>query len=557
MKRWIISDKSKLEKEEDIIAVLLKNRAVKTKKEIEDFLNPRLDQLTYQKVGLDIGELDKAVKRIRAAIKNKESIIVYTDYDVDGVSSGAIVWEALFRMGADVMPYVPHRVEEGYGLSETGIDKIHKENQAKLIITVDHGVTGKHQIDYAKKLGIDVIIIDHHTLPDDLPKAHALIHTTALCATGVAWFFVNFLKQGKLNTDDLDLVALATIADMIPLIGVNRILVKYGLEALNNTKRLGLVALIENSGLKLGDLGVYEVGHMLSPRINASGRLTHALDSLRLLCTKDENRAAQLADNLSSTNRDRQLMLEETVIHAKETAKLKVQNSKLIMIAEEKYNQGIIGLVAGKLVEEFYRPAIVVSIGDKYSKASARSVSGFNIVEAIRRFSDLLVDVGGHPMAAGFTIETSKLLIFEKKLVQFAQKELKEENLERVLKIDCEINLDLVNEKFYKRLKTFEPFGVGNPEPTFISKHVKVVKMRLIGKDKKHLKLTLQPDIKFNHYIEAIGFGLGNFYSEFALDKLIDIVYTVQEDSWNKNRNWTDLNSSLQLKLKDVKISES
>lgn len=548
MKKWLLLDKSKPEKKEYIIDILLKNRGLKTKGEIESFLNPKLEDLTWQSVGLKKRELDKAARRIKEAIKNKESIIVYTDYDVDGVASGAIVWEVLFGLGVNIMPYVPHRIEEGYGLSKKGIDKVFKENKAKLIITVDHGVTAPEKVDYAKNLGIDVIILDHHTLPAKLPKVDALIHTTSLCAAGVAWFFVNYLL-GKSVKQHLDLVALATIADLIPLNSANRILVKYGLEELNKTKRTGLLALIRACGLKMGDLGVYEVGHMLAPRINASGRLTHALDSLRLLCTKDEFRADQLAKTLTETNRERQLLLEETVIHAIESVKREALSGKLIFVSHESYNQGVIGLVAGKLVDEYYRPAIVISKGEKYSKASARSVAGFNIVEAIRSCTKILVDVGGHPMAAGFTVETTKLLLLKKKLTELAGQQLTDENLQRTLKIDCEINLESIDLKLYKKIKELEPFGMGNPQPIFASKNVKVVKMRLIGKDNKHIKLTLQPNQKYHQYIDAIGFGMGELFEKLSFEKLIDIAYMIDENNWNNNSN-------LQLKLKDVKISQ-
>ncbi len=558
MKKWLLLESSKQEKKEDIIDILLKNRGIRSEKEKEEFLNPSLEKLSWEKVGLNRQEMEKAVLRIKKAIKNEESIIVYTDYDADGVASGTIIWETLYEMGAKVLPYVPHRIEEGYGLSEKGIDAVHKQHQAKLIITVDHGVTAWEKVKYAKKLGIDVIILDHHTLPAKLPQSEALVHTTEICATGVAWFFANYLitrDSGRSAgwriarmTNNLDLVALATIADLIPLIGTNRILVKYGLEQLNKTERPGFKALIKTSGLRPGNLGVYEVGHMLAPRINASGRLTHALDSLRLLCTKDMLRAELLAQNLTNTNRDRQLILEEMTDHAKGMVRQALKG-KLIFIAEESYNQGVIGLVAGRLVDEFYLPAIVISKGEKYSKASARSVSGFNIVEAIRSCSELLVDAGGHPMAAGFTVETAKLVLLERKLTKLVEKQLTEEKMQRVLKIDCEINLEHVDLKLFENIKTLEPFGIGNPQPTFVSKNIKVVKMRLIGKDKKHIKLTLQPDQKYHQYINAIGFGMGELFEKLSFDKLIDIVYTIDEDNWNNNQG-------LQLKLKDVKFPQ-
>lgn len=562
MKKWTILNSSKINSNvasdaiKDVVKILLENRGLKSQKEINEFLNPSLESLTIEKVGLSEKELQKAKVRIKKALEQNETIVVYTDYDVDGVSSGTIMWEALYQMGAKVMPYVPHRIEEGYGLSNIGIDNVKKQYNPSLIITVDHGISAYEKVEYAKKLGIDIIVIDHHTLPSNLPEAEALIHTVSLCATGIAWFFANFLKSNKMQVENLDLVALATIADLIPLTRANRILVKYGLEQLNKTKRPGLLALMKTSGIKDGKIGVYEVGHQLAPRINASGRLTHALDSLRLLCTKDNVRADLLAQNLSNTNRERQLILEEMTIHAKSLSS-EYTRKKLIFLSHESYNQGVIGLVAGKLVEEFYRPAIVISKGEKFSKASARSIAGFNIVEAIRSCSELLVDVGGHPMAAGFTIETSNISLLEKKLTEIAEKSLDEEKLQRVLKIDCDIDLEMVIPDLYKAIKELEPFGMGNTTPTFVSKNVKVAKMRIIGKDKKHLKFTLQPNPEIHQYIDAIGFGMSSFFDKFSFDQKVDIVFTIEEDNWNMNRNWSNLGSSLQLKLKDVNISSN
>jgi len=555
MKKWVLINDSEINNADDIQKVILNNRGIKSEKEKNEFLNPSLESLTIEKVGLSEKELHKAKVRIKKALDKNETIVVYTDYDVDGVSSGTIVWEALYHMRAKVMPYVPHRIEEGYGLSNIGLDNVKKQYNPSLIITVDHGISAYEKVEYAQKLGIDIIVIDHHTLPSNLPEAEALIHTVSLCATGIAWFFANYLKSNKMQVENLDLVALATIADLIPLTRANRILVKYGLEQMNKTKRPGLLALMKTSGIKDGKIGVYEVGHQLAPRINASGRLTHALDSLRLLCTKDRVRADLLAQNLSNTNRDRQLILEEMTIHAKDMVKRKASSGKIILISDESYNQGVIGLVAGKLVDEFYRPAIVISKGEKYSKASARSIAGFNIVEALRSCSELLVEVGGHPMAAGFTIETSKLLLFEKKITDIADKALDEEKLQRSIKIDCEIDLEQVTSDLYKALKKLEPFGMGNAIPTFVSRKIKVVKMRIIGKDKKHIKFTLQPNPKFNQYIDAIGFGMSSLFEKITFDQALDIVYTIEEDNWNMNRSWSNLGSSLQLKLKDINIS--
>lgn len=567
MKKWVILNKqrtgNKQQRTKEIIKILLKNRGLTKKKEIEDFLCPSLDQLTIDNLGISKSELNKAVKRIKEAIKDKETIIVYTDYDADGICGGAIIWETLYNFGAKAMPYVPHREKEGYGLSKQGIDFIKKEYQTKLIITVDHGISAIDKITYAKKLGIETIVLDHHVLPKKLPKASALVHTTKLAAGGIAWFFANYLltkanlasNSSTINHQpsiiNLDLAALATIADLVLLIGPNRIIVKYGLEQLNKTKRVGVKALIVEAGLRKGEIGVYEVGHILAPRINAMGRLTSALDALRLICTKDEERAEKLAGILSRTNRERQILMKETTGHAISNVETSEKLDKLIFISHQSYKEGIIGLVAGKLAEQFGRPAIVVSEGKEYSKASARSISGFDIVSAIRQVSHLLEDVGGHPMAAGFTVATKNIKEVKRRLLEIAKKSIESEKLEKVIKIDLEIDFPDITPQLYTEIQKLAPFGVGNPAPVFVSRNVEVIGASQVGREKQHLKLVVRQNKKVeigNNMFAAIGFGMGEFYGRLSLGILIDVVYTIDEDKWNGN-------SRLQLKLKDVNLT--
>jgi len=564
MKRWDIIKKFQISnfkfQIKDIIKMLLENRGVKTKKEKELFLNPP-DPYTLSAEDVEINneQLKKATTRIKKAIKNKESIVVYADYDADGITAGAIMWETIHGLGGNIMPYIPHRVEEGYGLSVKGIDQVIADYHPGLIVTVDHGITAKEKVSYAKKQGIDVIVTDHHTKPKALPEC-TIVHTTTLCGAGVAWFvakeLLRVLKgshlvsvQGETLTE---LTAIGTIADMVPLVGANRAIVKYGLEAINKTSRVGLEALIADAGLTVGALGTYEVSHMLAPRLNAMGRLEHALDALRMLCTKQKEKAMLLAQKLGLTNKERQQLTLDTLTHALDALKgvtLHRQGDtlkKLIFISHESYNQGVIGLVAGKLVEEFYRPAIVVSKGEFISKASARSVSGFNIVEAIRSCSDILVDVGGHPMAAGFTVETARLEILQERMEEIAAKQLTEEQLIRTLHIDMEIPLEAVTEDLWNALRDFEPFGFGNAEPVFMTRTVLVKDARLVGKDGKHLKLRIT-----NHEsritIDAIAFGMGELYGKLKSDQPVDIAYTIDMNVWNGSKK-------LQLKVKDVQL---
>lgn len=560
MKKWIVLDKSNKESPADIVKILLKNRGIKGKKDIDEFLNPSMSQLTLKNVGLKKKELDKAVARIKKAIKKGESIVVYTDYDVDGVCGGAIVWEALFALSAKAMPYIPHRTKEGYGLSKKGIDFVKKKYGASLIITVDHGVSAGGKIGYAKKLGIDTIVLDHHLLPEKLPSVSALIHTTKLSAGGIAWFFADYLlsqlrKQikDKFNDSNLELAGLATIADLVPLLGSNRIIVKHGLKYLNKTERLGLNALMKEVGVKKGEIGVYEVGFMIGPRINASGRIGHALEALKLICTKNEERARKLSEKLNLINRERRKLTVQSTDHAISVVEETLVRStdkeeeinKLLFVEGPDYNEGVIGLIAGRLVDKFYRPAIVVSVGEKYCKASARSISGFNIVEIIRSQSHLLEDVGGHPMAAGFTVATKNLDALKKELMEIVGKELDEDKLVKSLKVDLELDLSNITDELFVDINSLSPFGMGNPEPTFVSSSIEVVNAFLVGKDKKHLKMYLKQGN--GGVFEAIGFGMGEMCDQLSPNAPIDIVYTINENTWNGR-------SSLQLKLKDIKV---
>ncbi|OGG15131.1 single-stranded-DNA-specific exonuclease RecJ [Candidatus Gottesmanbacteria bacterium RIFCSPHIGHO2_01_FULL_39_10] len=549
IKDWKILSSQKTNSLDDIIKIILKNRGLSSSKEISQFINPpHPKDLTLSDFQIDKQEVQKAITRIKEAKSKKESVVVYTDYDADGVCGGTIIWEILHKMGLQVMPYIPDRVEEGYGLSIKGIDKIIKEFDPGLIITVDHGITGSEKIDYAKKKGIDTIVIDHHVLSKSPPlkhKAHSIIHTTKLAATGVAWVFARQLHPQGIESY-LDLVALATVADLVPLIGPNRSLVKFGLEKIRNTKRIGLKALIETAGIDQSRIGVHEIGHILAPRLNAMGRLFHALDSMRLLCTPDEDRAVELAQKLNRTNKERQVLTQDTVSHAHNLYLSSQNNKKLIFIAHETYNQGIIGLVAGKLVESYYRPAIVISKGEIYSKASARSINGFNIIETIRTASEFLVDSGGHPMAAGFTVKTEFIEIIQKKLEDIVEEKLTPDLLTNTLKADCILDNNFLKTEIYRGLQILEPFGMGNPPPLFITRSLKINDIRLIGRDNKHLKLFLDIDGK---NIEAVGWNFGRFYPDLLKNKFVDIAFTLKENHWNGQTN-------LQLNIEDVKIPE-
>lgn len=560
MKKWVIlrekKDGEKLSTE-SIIDILLKNRGIFSSEDEEIFFHPQIEAVSIESVGLQKESFLKAVYRIQTAIKKKQSIVVYTDYDADGICSGAIMWETLYFLGAKIMPYVPNRMSEGYGLSTIGIENVKKQFNPQLIITVDHGIAAYHQIEYAKKLGIDVIILDHHLLPTRVPDAYAIIHTTKLSATGITWLFCNelkfIMKKEKNLYENLDLAALATIADLVPLTGFNRAIAKLGLEQLKKTRRIGLEALMLEAQLVKEDIDMYKVGHVLAPRINAIGRLEHAIDALRLLCTNNRERAKLLAKSLSSINRTRQRLTEESVSFARQMVLAeneykiiaKKEKNKIIILSHASFPEGIIGLIAGKLVEEFYLPAVVIAEKETYSKASVRSIIGYDIVKALQEVADILVNIGGHPMAAGFTIETNKIVLLKQRLQKKAVEDITDEVLQKLLKIDMEIPLGEINYQLVEQIKLLSPFGMGNLEPLFCTNDLQVVGIKFLGQQKKHIKLRLKQN---NTIIDGIGFNMGNLFNSISVGSNIKAAYSISENKWN---NHVDL----QLYLRDVKIS--
>lgn len=538
-KKWEI-----LGRGDDVFDILLKNRGVVTKKDREDFVSPKNPiKISLREFGISEAEVKKSIKRIKEAVRKKEKIIIYGDYDADGVCATAILWEALYSLKANVLPYIPERFSEGYGLNTESIKKLKEEDPSlKLIITVDNGIVADKPVAEAKKLGIDVIITDHHEPGKKKPKALATIHTTKIGGAGVSWVFA---KEIVKNNNGLELCAIGTIADQIPLLGVNRSLVKFGLAQLNSSKRPGLKALFNEAGIA-GNIGTYEVNYLIAPRINAMGRLKHAIGALRLLCTKNMARAKELSFEVGKANKERQKILSEIVVATREQTK-NLENKKIIIVASEAYHEGVIGLAAGRLVEEFYRPAIVFSKGEKYSKASARSISGFNMIKAIRKVDSILTAAGGHPMAAGFTIESVNIPKFEEMILESSSALLTDDVLQRKLKVDLEINFNKIDLQLLDKLNDFEPTGVGNWSPTFVSKGVEVIEARPVGKEAKHLKLQFkQNDVVFS----AIAFNFGKMSNELGLGAEVNIAYTLQINSWNGRRD-------IELMIKDIQTGNA
>ncbi len=537
--KWEVLGKFTIDNSQFSIAdELLKNRGIENK---EQFLNPKHPQeLTLKELEIDEPQVKKAILRIKKTIKTKEKIIIYGDYDADGVCSTAILWEALYSLKANVTPFLPDRFVDGYGINSKTVEKLKTDNpDLKLIITVDNGIVANSAIETAKRLGIDVIITDHHEKDDKLPQALAIIHTTKICGSGVAWIFAREVTK---SNSGLELAGIGTIADQMPLLGPNRSFAKFGLEALVKAERKGLNSLLTNAAVDKAKLGTYEVNFIIAPRLNAAGRLTNAIDALRLLCTTNLTRAGELANVLNDANLERQKTLDTAIAHARDLVNL---NSKTIVIAHEDYHEGVIGLVASRLAEEFYRPVIVIAKKEKIAKASARSISGFDMIASLRKVKDLWLEGGGHPMAAGFSIDNDKITEFVKRFEEVNQELLTDEILTRKLKIDLELHFSQINWQLVKDLQKFMPFGVGNPSPVFVTKNAKIVDSFVMGSLKNHLKLILMED---KNTLEAVAFNMAEIGKELKKGDFVDVVYSIEENVWNGNK-------AIQLKVKDFRKS--
>ncbi len=401
-----------------------------------------------------------------------------------------------------------------------------------------------------------MIITDHHQKKKELPPADAIIHTTTLSGSGVAFFFAREIlkkldkKESLILQELLELAAIGTVADIMPLQGVNRSLVKFGFRVLQKTSRMGLQALYEVAGIEAARLGIYEISYIISPRINAMGRISESLDALRLLCTKSKEKAERLAQVLDKTNRLRRNLTETTFLHAKEEAKTQLKK-KLLFISGKNYNQGIVGLVASRLSEAFYRPAMVTTVVDGFAKGSARSIKGFNITKALRSFEGDFLDLGGHKMAAGFSIKLSNLKKVKNKIQKLAEKEISDKNLKPILKIDCEIGLKDITLNLFLLLEKLGPFGSNNSRPVFATCNLEITSLRRVGRQQQHLKLILDdPETRKKEKTlaetEAIAFGFGEKLPDLKNGDHIDVVYSLDLNHWNNQEK-------LQLKIKDIK----
>lgn len=551
-KKWVVREKPKelpnLPEYPAVVLNLLANRGLDTEDKIKDFLN-----LDYAKLHdpFLFKDMQKSCDRIRTAIEGKEKIVIYSDYDADAITALSVMYLALKKLGANTDYYIPDRFTEGYGMNPEAVKKL-CDDGAKVIITVDCGINAAEETFVAQELGVDVIITDHHELVGELPNAFAIINPKNpadkypfpyLTGVGVAFKLVQALFVGKDGWEKwlLDLVAIGTVADLQSLTDENRILVSFGLKVLAKTKWPGLRALINLAQIGNKVLDTYVLGFIIAPRINAAGRIKHADIAFKLLICEDEQEAEKLAMELNQLNTHRQQLTAQILSEAKEQIQL-IADKKVLVASGSNWPKGVVGLVAGKLVEEYGRPVLVMDRGEILATGSARSIHNFDIVAALTHAKDLLTKYGGHTQAAGFTLITENIPALHQKLLEYAET-LSEDSLGPVLEIDSELESVDLSFDNYDLIAKFAPFGIGNPKPKLMSRNFEILNMRFVGAANQHLKLQVRlHDI----VLDAIGFNQSFWSNSLKLGDKVDMVYELDCNEWNGHRD-------LQLKILDIK----
>ncbi|RJP95155.1 MAG: single-stranded-DNA-specific exonuclease RecJ [Desulfobacteraceae bacterium] len=533
-----------------IIATLLVNRGITSPEAIAAFLNPSLSQIQSFESLID---MDKAVDRIVHAILNREKILVFGDYDVDGITSTTILYEFLTATGADVMSYIPHRMDEGYGLNRLQIENTAIPGGFQLIITIDCGSASHDAIALAAQSGIDVIVTDHHTIYDSPPKAFAIINPQRtdcpsgsgyLAGVGVAFCLlislrkhlrgIHFWENGSEPNlkNYCDLVALGTIADIVPLIHENRILTKAGLEVINSTPRPGLAALIDICGINKPVIDAEDVAFRIAPRLNATGRMNHAHLAVKLLCTPDADEAFTIAKSMHAMNAERQEVEQKIFqfINQYFTHEPENLNKSAIVLGKQGWHQGVLGIVASRLVEAFYRPVILMSFDGDIGKGSGRSIPGINLYDALCRCSEYLDGFGGHPMAAGIKIHKKNLTAFQQKFEKTIEEMGSAKELTPKLSIDCLLDFDMITDRLIDEIASLQPFGQSNPEPVFAADQVDVVFSKMIGTHHRRLSIK-QRHSRTSNTLNAIWF---NVAGEDQHQKYYDrLAFKLRWNYWN------------------------
>jgi len=483
-------------------------------------------------------DMHRAVSRVYQALLSGEKIAIYGDFDADGIAGTALLVQGLSILGSEAIPYIPHRLTEGYGLKVAALETLRQQG-VSLVITVDCGITALIEVKKAKRMGLDTIITDHHTPLPEIPPALAIINPrlpsspypfSELTGVGVAFKLLQALFQSIGKEEQLykvmDLVALGTVADMAPLLWENRYLVKEGLRLINVTPRLGIKEMITQAGLEIGNIDAESISWILAPRLNAAGRLAHAMTSYKLLVTDSLQEARGLTIWLEQKNAERQRLTSTVLAKAREQV-LAQGISPLLVASDKDYPVGIAGLVANKLSEEFCRPAIVIKTGEKISSGSCRSIPEFNIILALTQCSSLLAQFGGHSQAAGFSLPTRNLPHLLESLLQMATTQLEGIDLRPQLDVDAEVTLPELGGDTFQIIQKLAPFGRGNPQPAFLSRGVEVVDSRTMGSNEEHLRLKVKQE---NIVWDGVGFGLGNYLAEVS--SRLDIVYNLEIDRW-------------------------
>lgn len=542
-----------------VLSRLLVVRGINNFTKAKTFFRPSIDSL-HNPFLMD--GMEAATYRVIQALTENQLITIYGDYDVDGTCATALMYLFLKQLGANVEIYIPKRLTEGYGISIQSIDYV-KNRGTSLLISVDCGITAIEEIDYANRLGIDVIVCDHHQPKDKIPEAVAVLDPLKpdcnypfkyLSGAGVAFKLATGVAEriGKrdLTLQYLDLVALASAADIVPLIDENRIIVREGLNLINNNPRPGIEALIKASGIEPGNLTSGQIVFTLAPRINAVGRLGDAQRAVDLIVTQDRTEALELAKVLETENYERRKIDVDTFDHAVEIVETSIDltDDLAIILHEENWHPGVIGIVASRLVEKYYRPTIMLTTIDGVAKGSARSISKFNIYEALKKCEDLLLHFGGHQAAAGLAVEVDKLEEFRVKFNQVVKESLVDDDLQPEIKIDAKLRLSEITPKFLRIIEQFSPFGPGNMRPVFLSEKVEVVNTpRVVGNN--HLITTFRQQGS-DKVFDCIGFNMGRYCDPINNYRTLDVVYSIDKS----NR---DGRSYPQFRLKDLKIKET
>jgi len=538
-----------------VIAKILFNRGIKSPEEAKWFFRSDWKDLNDPFLMKD---MDKAVDRVLLALNRNEPIFIYGDYDVDGITGVSLLTLFLRELGGKIHFYIPNRLEEGYGLSKSGIQKATNVG-TRLLISVDCGITGIEEVLLAREMGIDVIISDHHEPGHDEPEAVAILDPKRehcsypfkeLAGVGVTFKLIQAIAQ-KLNLDEevfkkyIDLVALGSAADIVPLTDENRLLVKKGLERMNQHNRLGFNALVESSGLRGKKIGTGQIVFILAPRINAVGRLGNAERAVRSLITESEQQGKNIANILEAENQNRKSIDEETYQQALAMieSEYDVEVDRAVVLAREGWHSGVIGIVASRIAEQVYRPTIMITIDNEIGKGSARSISNFDIYSALKECEEHLLGFGGHRYAAGLTIETKKIPHFQAAFKKIALETVKDENLIQQLNVDAEIMLPEINDRLVSMLNLFAPFGPKNMRPVFLSRNLRVVGTpRVVGRN--HLKFRVRQGGKV---FDAIGFDLGGLHYRLTPgEDNLDMVYVIEENYWNGQ-------VKIQLRVKDLR----